>query len=100
SYFDNSKPVSKVIKGKSISITPLIDANLAKSINWNVKLKKNQDMDYFSKIILIAKNVAHIPKAQYLYNRYKGENISSGYNKIRSTAFTRLSDLVSEIVFN
>jgi len=99
SYFDNSKPLSKVIKGKSISITPLIDARLAKSIRWNEKLRKNQDMDYFSKIILVSKNVAHIPKAQYFYNRYKGENISSGYNQIRSTAFTRLKGLVYEIVF-
>lgn len=64
----NKNPLSKVIKGGSVGCsTCLMKYELATAVTWTESLPNFQDMDYFLKIILLAKKITYLPEALYFY---------------------------------
>lgn len=82
-YYSNSKGLKKVLKthGSFGCGSPLLTRNLANKVSWNVKLKRNQDVDYFLKASLFAEKIVYINQPLYTYIRHSSDRISDSYNK-------------------
>ncbi|MEL7585549.1 MAG: glycosyltransferase family 2 protein [Prolixibacteraceae bacterium] len=80
-YCSNAKGLKKVLKARGTfgCGSPLLKKKLADAISWNVALKRHQDVDYFLKAALMAKKIAYVNQALYLYIHHGMERISDIY---------------------
>lgn len=79
----NSEGLKKILNayGSFGCGSPLLTTQLANKISWNIELKRNQDIDYFQKAALLAKNICYTSKTLYSYVRHNEERISASYDK-------------------
>lgn len=95
-HFLNFNPKQKMTRGGSVAIfTPLIRAHLAKSIFWNGKLEKNQDVDYMLKLFLITKRIHYLNLPLCVYNIHEKGQIRDTYGKLKNTELARICSLVN-----
>ncbi|MDM8176669.1 MULTISPECIES: glycosyltransferase family 2 protein [Olivibacter] len=94
-YHSNAHKLKKVLKthGSFGCGSPLLRKDLADKISWNVRLKRNQDVDYFLKAALMSMRIAYVPKALYTYVRHSSDRISASYSKTSPVYDERIRSL-------
>lgn len=92
----NAKQLKKVIKthGSFGCGSPLLRKSLADKINWNIELKRNQDVDYFLKAALLSLKMVYVKKTLYTYIRHDDERISASYSKTAPAYNIRIKSLI------
>ena len=100
----NEHPLSKVVKGESLGCsTCLIGRELATSVTWTESLPNFQDMDYFLKVILLAKKISHLPRPLYFYQIHEDIPTISSIRKQSKAPVPyrqRLGSLLNDCILN
>jgi len=92
--FSNENPYQKVMNTGSLHImAPIFKSEIAKKIKWDIKLKKNQDMDYILKSFLVTNNVRYVNESLCIYNFHNDVQISDKYENLKSTYWRRLLNM-------
>lgn len=94
-YHSNAERLRKVLKthGSFGCGSPLLTKELADKIDWNINLKRNQDVDYFLKAALMSSKIAYINKPLYTYIRHSSDRISDSYSKTSPVYYERIKSL-------
>jgi glycosyltransferase involved in cell wall biosynthesis len=94
-YHSNAGRLKKVLKthGSFGCGSPLLTRKLADKIDWNINLKRNQDVDYFLKAALMSSKIAYLNKPLYTYIRHSSDRISDSYSKTSPVYHERIKSL-------
>jgi len=92
----------KMAKGGSLSIfTPLFRRSiLSKGLIWDENLKRNQDMDFISKLMLLTKKYVYTPGYWCLYFQHDQARISDLYTKTAPEFWKRIKGLMLFFIKN
>jgi len=95
-YHSNKDKIKKVLRttGSFGCGSPLLRKSLADKIEWTIGLKRNQDVDYFLKGVLMSRKIAYVEQALYYYIRHDGERISASYSKTAPVYTERIRSLL------
>jgi glycosyltransferase involved in cell wall biosynthesis len=87
----------KLVTGWSIyTSSPLIRHEIVKKgVRWDEKLKRQQDMDFILKIMILAPRYIYTPGVWCNYIQHSGKQISDEYQKKAPQFFQRIISLIS-----